>query len=924
METEFLYLGGGAAVGGADHPAGALAAASAGPTTATATATAADTAVRGCGISPSDLLLVAFIWKLVLEGRNAGASAESSSSSTLQGSSLAAFHVLRFVGDQIGDFTVNRRPSSVTARQLDHLQTLLPNGSNFVESVLLSLRFDSVDGLIDFVGNVDSIFTENSEYSPNGVIGPNRITKNSHVGLFVRYFLARWESLSFEKVCDFCDANSNFIASLRRIGGERSSYNMGLTNVVDYGGLGDMESVEYTIHEYFDYGGRAIPLSSTIFPDAGMDIGDKTELPTDLSSLSSFRSVDFAVSGLSAFDFSELLTSSQSRHQLSMVCLATSWARMGNHELALVAVDEAMKTAHQRNDHACVARCLLILYHVISMQAVQEVCEDVESFDDIFYKLDSIASLKESILYKCLEQSSQSKLSVLSAHSAVMLAQLRSGGLLSFDAVVVAAPFPTDFILNDGHNSTSSILNANSFDEVGAYLKYLKGFRSACNTASANASGSGGALYDYSTGSLLNVDRLGHKRWEAGDIWALLSVSSLGLTHITEIFARGNYDSLAHLLPNKPTVTAGAINTASQTGSIMTKSLIGDISFVDQVQLTCGHAFVATTCWLRLGNVFMGRLQCHRSFNILSVELRKLQQHVMRSGNFDALLAQSIEDIVLLGCKLCLLVVEFDDPIAKAFSVHGNSRQQDELFVSGAQGSFASDESMEVEVSGTRADEGKIEQEPTFERALSMLTMLDKMIYLGNKTDDVFPISLMAQSLIEVHRLHVLTRRALKEGQWHKALRLAQRVKGMVRQGKRDENKFSADFRVQFELEMESLVLVAAVVSHINVEEALTVLNCAVMMSVGCVGIDPSFGSSASVGALQHVNLMSVLTNSLRCRIYRCGLQLRTARDVAADNCGLSLPKILSAVDRELKYCLQAARVCGILSIDNEVEAILH
>jgi len=93
---------------------------------------------------------------------------------------------------------------------------------------------------------------------------------------------------------------------------------------------------------------------------------------------------------------------SGTRHQQALLKLASMWLQNGHPQLAMTAVEEAMKSAHQRGDHASVARALLLLHHVvIGMQTQTNASEQGVA---AYRHVQGVSP--EEVLQRCLDRCS--------------------------------------------------------------------------------------------------------------------------------------------------------------------------------------------------------------------------------------------------------------------------------------------------------------------------------------------------------------------------------------------------------------------------------------------------------------------------------------------------------------------------------------
>ena len=93
---------------------------------------------------------------------------------------------------------------------------------------------------------------------------------------------------------------------------------------------------------------------------------------------------------------------SGTRHQQALLKLASMWLQNGHPQLAMTAVEEAMKSAHQRGDHASVARALLLLHHVVI--GMQTQINGSEQAAAAYRHVQGVSP--EEVLQRCLDRCS--------------------------------------------------------------------------------------------------------------------------------------------------------------------------------------------------------------------------------------------------------------------------------------------------------------------------------------------------------------------------------------------------------------------------------------------------------------------------------------------------------------------------------------
>lgn len=287
------------------------------------------------------------------------------------------------------------------------------------------LRIDSIDDFSLLVESMGNALIPNPNMSFNDLNGPSLITPDSNIGLFLRSLLVQWECLQFDETCDLFGKMHSFLKentpSQSEVAQSISSaifdspYRL-LTGSVDEttvdGGAvpertaastsllqGDIAETERALHCLFDQNGTD-PLRCSPGPSAEAKMPDS---PDKSSEAGISRTL------LEMLHSDETARTAATRHQHAMLSLAGMWIRAANYPMALSAIEEALKTAHQRGDHAAVAQSLFLLHSVF------------ENSND-----PALVASVEDILLRCTKRSAALDLQHLTAQSALLLAQLRA------------------------------------------------------------------------------------------------------------------------------------------------------------------------------------------------------------------------------------------------------------------------------------------------------------------------------------------------------------------------------------------------------------------------------------------------------------------------------------------------------------------
>jgi len=268
--------------------------------------------------------------------------------------------------------------------------------SQMVALVTRSLAFESIDVFFDFMDSLMELTYSSPDVPTNGLSGVVMVGKESALGIALRRTLVRWHGMALDQGGDLFESVHAFLQ------GEP-------TGMGDEGGGGgadrgatkltaaikealrhkDYTSAVEHIHQYYDLGQQNPITNVNNLPPAAL-LGSSGPNP-------------------------------YTRHQEAMLTLGDVWLSGEQFQLALTAVEEALKTAHQRDDHESIACSLLLLHRVLLRSHASNVNKD---------KL-----LGEEALMRCLMRCLALSLDGLSAEAALSLAHVRCHGPL-----VPAAP----------------------------------------------------------------------------------------------------------------------------------------------------------------------------------------------------------------------------------------------------------------------------------------------------------------------------------------------------------------------------------------------------------------------------------------------------------------------------------------------------
>lgn len=254
----------------------------------------------------------------------------------------------------------------------------------FINLVYSKISVKSIDELIDVIENAQAVFDNSNNIQTNGVCFPTSLANDSFLGLFLRKNRVKWELMSFEDIGDLFDSLRKFLHNSISDSGYSNENNSLLSAAEVSIKSFDAPICEEQLHAHFDNSNR------------------------DPSALLSSSSASPLVALLELDNY--VVLHPNKKHQQSMLSLGAMWIRTGHFNEAVVAIDEAMKTAHQRGDHVSVSRALLLLHHVVDQAPT------------------SIATAMEETLMRCLSRSINLKLKSLSSEAALLFVRHKLKG----------------------------------------------------------------------------------------------------------------------------------------------------------------------------------------------------------------------------------------------------------------------------------------------------------------------------------------------------------------------------------------------------------------------------------------------------------------------------------------------------------------
>ena len=485
-----------------------------------------------------------------------------------------------------------------------------PNTENlFVKEVLRELQsLESIDDLVHYVDSIDSLFEYDATISPNEIMAPIKICIDSSLGIYCRSFRAKWECLSFDSVYQLYESLRTFlmIQDHRVIlsqtfdghkiivyndspyDGDNMGINRFLVQAEKAAENGDVHTAEKLLHRYFDYNGN----------DPLLSVGSKGS--TSGSGMNGLISSKVALEALNNANDPQFNAST--RYQQSLLQLAAMWSKNGHYPLAMAAVEESMKTAHQRGDHGSVARALLLLYYVVSGLSMKEAGKDSDS--ETVPSSGESAIGAEEVLRRCLDRCSTLGMNALAAQATVLLVRLLSNRQC--------------ITWNQNSYLSDWLSSSNSEDEVMGQGHGMgqngNGVADSNNSISKHGSGSSSVK----------------------NIWTLLSSTPIGDAKLfCALSKNGNSSSLG--LPSTLSQSTPGVSTTNENNQGLSASEFYSI----QIQ----SAIISIEFWTRLNLFSQAELQCRRV-------LRMMSFHPFRDE-----VDLSPQVMVVIYCKLCTLIL---------------------------------------------------------------------------------------------------------------------------------------------------------------------------------------------------------------------------------------------------------------------------
>ena len=316
--------------------------------------------------------------------------------------------IMCFLQDTVQDVGCTVFRSS--AEYIGRLGSYIGEDTDFVNKFDKKCLFESVDDLLGFGDSLGTILSSPPDISPNGVVAPTMISADSYLGVFLRALVVEMENMTFEGNCNLfnqilayhgkaCSYDETFLpdgmkslpmdsfATIPKptVGSLRKAQDAVLRS--------DFFLAEEMIHDFFDI----------YHPSNGNSSSNKS----------------------TAISYANDSPDSSRRYQQAMINMASAAVQTGNYRQALTSVEEGMKIAHQRGDHASVAQALLLLFYVVLRMDSGQL-----SHDQLGGKLFTVGP--RSVLVRCLNQCVTIKAHNLTKQATILFVrQLCDSGFLS-------------------------------------------------------------------------------------------------------------------------------------------------------------------------------------------------------------------------------------------------------------------------------------------------------------------------------------------------------------------------------------------------------------------------------------------------------------------------------------------------------------
>jgi hypothetical protein len=383
---------------------------------------------------------------------------------------------------------------------------------------------ESVDNFINHMESLKSYFENTNQFSDNELSGPNKISPNSLLGVFIRKISAQWSILMFQQQCQLYGRISDYLHKSEQLNRfqctsltqqdikkyllsknlsrptatQRTSDPTDLKFIKNYPKDSNLfnyvqstmnllneknySSAEDLIHNYFD-GILNTSNQVMLFTPEATSIRNQQPAPETTNEQNSNRIANPTLlytieKNLRDLTQHEIMNNHPVlKHQHSMISLAVMWIHAKNYPLAQSAIEEAMKTSHQRGDHPTVIKCLLLLYEIYQKTSMSNTNTSSDSTNS-----NVIASTTnpDELLKRCIEKSGSLSLQDVFNESILKFLQYKIS-LISFKkdspttvaAVSDTAAYAEKIISQDWNISQLlNLLSFGGYNEPSLTLKY--------------------------------------------------------------------------------------------------------------------------------------------------------------------------------------------------------------------------------------------------------------------------------------------------------------------------------------------------------------------------------------------------------------------------------------------------------------------
>jgi hypothetical protein len=405
---------------------------------------------------PSDLIYLLIIDHIILISREDAEEKERCQEHQIENFSNYIPKIFSFLGKSL---TYQTTVDFISVRDFQMKWMSSVADANLLFLILERTVFilETVDNFITYMESLKTYF--DNQILNNGLVGPNRISSSSALGIFVRKVSAKWNILMFQQQCHLFQRIKEFFQKseqltkyqceqlsteeLKHYFLGKDGTNMTGTNqtyeannlkfVKNYPKQSNLfhyvqtttqllqeknfSDAEDMIHNYFDgilNSNFHVMLFSPESSSLNNVSGNKTQNPnnpepeTNLTSNNQIASPSLLYhiqKNVRELTQQEILNNySVLKHQHSMISLAVLWIHVKNFNLAQSAIEEALKTAHQRGDHPTVIKCLLLLFEIYQ-KTTPTLSTNSNNNNSNSSSLISQSTNPEELLKRCLEKS---------------------------------------------------------------------------------------------------------------------------------------------------------------------------------------------------------------------------------------------------------------------------------------------------------------------------------------------------------------------------------------------------------------------------------------------------------------------------------------------------------------------------------------